>query len=1045
MRKGLNLAKIGGVLFLFLAFSLNVIAQVSVRGTVVDEEGEPVIGATIRVQGTTQGTVTDIDGVFTLSVPAGSMLSISSVGFITQEVAASAAMHIVLHEDVMGLDELVVVGFGVQRRANLTGAVATVGARELASSRMPNTASLLQGTVPGLQVIQNSSIPGMENVQLRIRGHGTFGSSNDPLIIIDGVEAPLTQVNPNMIESITVLKDASSAAIFGARAANGVILVTTRTGQAGAIRVNYTFNRSVQTPSTPLERITNSIEFMEMTNRAIRFTGLQTGWYYTEAQIQAFRDGQNPNHPNFDPIQFPNTNWLDYLLRNGILNEHFLSIQGGSGGTTFNAGLGVLDQEGLLIATYFQRYDFNFNMRSQVGNNFTFGMNTSMNYSRRLDTTFDNVNAGDFDSMDTSRDQLRAVFAASPLFSPRLPDGIRWSNRAWPGKGGNKNPIAQAYEGAGQNNDAFYLLTSAFISLEILPGLTAMARGGVRYHSRVQRAMNAPFRTYQFMPEADGTHLFVGTQSGGFIDFRQRNHRTNFYSFYSTLNYNTTFANNAHRLNILAGYSMELWQNQWIEGYRRDFADATMWHLNAGPTAGQTNASGVGEWALMSYFGRINYSFRDRYLLEYNMRFDGSSRLHPDVRWGIFPSISAGWRISEEDFFNFDFVDNLRLRGSWGIGGNYGSGLYQYQSMLTRTGAGLEDGISLGGRRAPFYRAGRMANDRISWETTTSSNIGLDFALWNNRFYASVDVFDRLTEGIIRTQQVPSFVGIDGGSVNDGAMRNRGVELTLGHQNRIGDFSYRVTFNLDAYRNTLVRFGADQIVNTYTINREGYEWNSWFMLVVEGIYQTQQEIDERNVIRTYAGATRVQPGDFRFADINGDGRIDANDRTIMPGNFPRLGYSFRFNAEYRGFDMNMFWVGSHGRRLRTAGFGMTPFNQSAAPFVFWRDHWDGPGTSNTLPHIFISGHTPVAENMNSFFLHDASFFRLRNLQIGYTVPQRIVNRAFIQNLRVHISGDNLLTFSNYFNGQLDPERSGRSGDSIYPQARIYTVGLQVTF
>jgi TonB-linked SusC/RagA family outer membrane protein len=1038
--------KMGGVLLLLLAFSLNVIAQVQVRGTVVDEDGEPVIGATIRIQGTTQGTVTDIDGVFTLSTPAGSTLLISAVGFTTQETAASATMHITLRPDIGLLDELVVVGYGVQRRANLTGAVATVSAQELNSRNVPNTASLLQGRVPGLQVIQNSSIPGMEQVQLRIRGQGSYGSTNDPLVIIDGIEASLTQVNPNMIESITVLKDASSAAIFGARAANGVILVTTKAGQAGALRVEYTFNRSTQRPTTPVERITNSIEFMEMTNKAIRFSGtINTTWYYTEDQIQLYRDGQNPNHPSFNPKQFPNTDWLDHLIRNGAIQEHFLNIHGGSGGTTFNAGLGYLNQEGLLLGTSFERYDFSLNLRSQVASNVTFGTNINMNYSKRLDTTWDNANAGDFDSMGASQDQLRAAYAASPLMSPQLPDGSgRWSNRAFPNKGGNKNPIGQAIDGAGQNNDAIYVLASSFISVELLPGLTAQARGGATFHDRIIRAMNSPYRTYEFLPDADGTHRFVGLQSGGHIEFRQRNRRTTFYSFYSTLNYQKKFLD-AHDLNVLGGYSMELYQDQWIEGFRRDYADNTMWYLNAGPAEGQTNASGVGEWALMSYFGRVNYSFRDKYLLEYNMRFDGSSRLHPDNRWGVFPSISAGWRISEEDFFNFDLVDNLRLRGSWGIGGNYGSGNYQYQSMLSRSGTGIEDSYSIGGVRVPFYRAADMANDRISWETTTTHNIGLDFALWNSRIFASIDYFQRFTDNIIRRQQVPNFVGVGGPNVNSGAMRNTGFELTVGHQNRIGDFSYGVRFNFDTYKNTLVRFGREEIVGDNRINREGLPWESFFMLQMEGIYQTQEEIDSRDVIRRYAGAAKVQPGDIRFRDANGDGIIDGDDRVVISGAFPNFGYSLNLDASYKGFDMNMFWLGSHGRKLRTAGFGMTPFNQGAPPFAFWRDHWDGPGSSNTLPHIFMSGHAPAAENISSFFLHDASFLRLKNVQIGYTVPARFTNKVFIHNLRVHVAGDNLLTFSNYFNGQLDPERTARTADAIYPQARIYTVGLRVTF
>lgn len=1021
---------------------------VKISGTVVDELSEPVIGANVSVKGTTNGIITDLNGQFSLDISGdNAVLVISSIGYAKQEirVGSQRIFNIELKEDLQLLDEVVVVGYGVQKKVNLTGAVATVNASELTSRIAPNTSSLLQGRVPGLQITQNSSMPGNEGVQMRIRGMGSYGSSNDPLILIDGLEGDINKLNPNMIESVTVLKDASSAAIYGARAANGVIIVTTKAGAEGRLNVDYSFNYSVQKPTQPMDRITNSLEYMELINKASDFSGLQSGWKYEDWQIEMYRNGQDPSHPSYNPSQYPNCDWLDYLMRNGNIQQHFLSINGGKGGTVFNAGIGYMDQEGLLLATSFRRYDAQLNIKSALTKRLTFGANINMNYGKRKDTAFNDTDIG---NMNASRDQMRSAYAGSPLTSPTLPDGSgRWSANGWDGKGGNKNPIAQAYDGGGQLIDENYILASAYVNVEIIPGLNAEIKGGVRFNENQQKAFNATWDSWGFLPDVDGNYPHKPSTSAQSL--RQRNNRTKYYTLFATLNYAKTFLED-HHINVMGGYSQELYQTERLEGYRTGYDRTDMWYISAGPSPGQTTTSEVGEWALMSYFGRVNYDYKGRYLLEANLRYDGSSRLHSDGRWGLFPSVSAGWRLSEEEFFDVDVVNNLKVRGSWGKGGNYGSGNYQYQTMLTGAEDKLTSSYNFGGKATQLFYSNQMANDKIKWETSITSNVGIDFGLFNSKLYGSVDYFIKNTEDIIRKLQVPSFVGIDGPNVNRGKMRNRGWEFELGHDNKIGDFRYSVKFNLDAYKNKLVSFGEKE-TNGVNLRLEGLPYNTYYVLIQDGVYQNQEEIDN-GPTPAYAGSVKLKPGDIKFKDISGpdgvpDGIIDATyDRAPVQGVFPKFNYGFNLSAFYKGFDFNAFFQGVQGRKLYVNSWGITPFNQAAAPPVFWRDAWDGEGTSNYIPHIYINGYVPMQENWSSFFLRDASYLRMKNIQLGYTVPARITQRAYIQDLRVYVSGDNLLTFTKFFKGQIDPERTTQgSSDAIYPQAKIFTVGLKVTF
>lgn len=1047
-----NLLK-GSSFILLWMLCLNLFAQdITIKGTIKDADNEPIIGATIVEQGNSaHGTVTDIDGNYILNnVPPNAILQITYVGMksMTIPVNGRTTVNITMESETELLDEVVVVGYGTQRKANLTGAVGSVTADELTSRIAPSTSSLLQGRSPGLQITQNSAMPGNEKIEIQIRGMGTFSSAgNNPLILIDGVEGDMNKLNPNMIENISILKDAASAAIYGSRAANGVILVTTKSGKEGQLAVEYFFNYSVQKPTKPMSRVTNSVEYMELINKAIDFSGnVNVGWRYTDEEINRYKAGQDPNDPSYNPAQYPNSDWLDYLIREAPIEQHFININGGKNGTTFNAGLGLMDQTGLLLGTSYKKYDVQFNLKSELTKRVTFGTNISMNYGILHDTAFNDTDIG---TMNASRDQMRSAYAASPLMTPQLPDGSgRWSSYAYENKGGNKNPIAVAEAGGGQLQDINYILASSFLNVKIIENLTAEIKGAVKFDESQNKVMKATWDGAVFLPEDNGDYKDLPSTS--LQAFTQRNNRSKQYTLYGTLNYSKAF-NDVHYLNAMTGYSMENYKYEEIEGYRRGYTVTDMWYLSMGPTPSQTNNSSVNDWSLMSYFGRINYDFKHKYLFEANVRYDGTSRL-PDVgRWGIFPSISAGWRITEEPFMNnLSYIDNLKFRTSLGQLGNQNIGSYPYQAILSSSG------YNFGGIMSNGYYSNTMVNNNIKWETTTSSNFGLDFNLLQNKLFGSIDWYHKYTTNILRRLQVPSFVGINGPMVNQGEMKNVGWEFLLGYQNRIGDFHYSIKANLDTYKNTLVKYGADEISGV-NIRREGLPWNSYYVLIQDGVYQNQKEIDEETfndkpVVRKYAGSVQIKPGDIRYKDLSGpdgipDGVIDANyDRAPVEGSFPKFGYGLNIDLSYKIFDLSCFFQGIQGRKMYVASWGISPFNQASAPPVFWKDAWNGEGTSNYIPHIYMDGYGPMQSGNSSFFLRDASYFRMKSIQLGLNIPQKITQRMLISNARIYFSGDNLLTFTKFFNGQIDPERTGQgSSDALYPQAKIYTAGIRVTF
>ena len=1022
----------------FLILLVNASQAQQISGKVTAEGGEATPGVNVIVEGTSVGTTTNATGDYSLNVDnTDAVLVFSFIGYKTERVPVNSrtTIDVTLLPDVLTLGEVVVVGYGTQKKTSMTSAVSTISSDEVVSRQAPNTISLLQGRTPGLQIVQNSGLPGAESNQIRIRGQGTFSSAgSNPLVLIDGVEGKLELLNPNVIEDISVLKDAASAAIYGSRAANGVILVTTKKGKEGKLSIEYNYNYSSQDPSIKIDRITDPIEYMELTNKAIDFSNLNPQRYYSDEEIEMYRDGS-----------IPTADWTDYLIRTAPIHKHFLNINGGKDGTTFNVGFGILDETGMLLGTDYTRYDAQINFKSNLGGRVTFGNNISVARGKRHDTAFQTGNAStpaQLLTSDASEDQMLSAYAAPPLSIPVLPDGSgRFNGTLAPvleNKGGNKNPLAIANGGGGKEWISSYILFSPYLNVKIIEGLSAEIKGAVRFEEEVGKAFVAETPLYEFF----APHNFSGVTASDNSMF-QRNTRENHYTFFGTLNYTKTIAG-SHNIGILGGYQQESYRNDQLDAFRNNFPTTDLREISAGSPAGLNNAGTAYEWAIQSYFGRVNYDFKNKYLLEASFRNDASSRFPEGNRWAFFPSVSAGWRISEESFLtSAGWVDEIKLRGSWGRLGNQNIGNYPYQNALEPQIYNFNSTLVQG------IVEEDLVNTNIKWETTTVTDIGLDFALLNSKIFGSVDWYEKTTSDILRDLQIPQHVGLDAPTINDGILENTGWEFILGHRNKIGDFNFSITANLETYQNKLVRFGAREI-DGVNLREEGLPYDQYYILINDGVYQNQEEIDN-GPTPAYSGNTAPKPGTLKFRDISGpdgvpDGVVDLNyDRTPVDGVFPKFNYGINLTADYKGFDLSVFVQGVHGRKTYVTGWGVAPFQQSAAPPIWWRGAWDGEGTSNSIPHIFMDGYAPN-NPVSTFWLGNSSYLRLKNIQLGYTIPTAWAKKVLLQSFRVYVSADNLYTRTKFFQG-LDPERATSESEraAIYPQSTIYSFGARVTF
>ena len=1006
--------------------------NLKVSGVVTDEAGEPLIGVSVLVKGTTLGNITDLNGRFSLDVPEGSILEISYIGYKTQSIKAQREpMNIVLKEDAQKLDEVVVVGFGTQKKVNLTGSVSAVTGDDISQRPVANAAILLQGQIPGLRVNQGLGQPGGEGTSFRIRGQGTFSSAgSDPLILINGVPGSMTNLDPSVIESVSVLKDAASAAIYGARAANGVILVTTKQGAVGdKVHISYHGNVGLHTPTKLYDRVTNSVEYMELANLAWKNSG--TGKQYTQDQINLYRNNVgDPQYPNFD--------WQDYMFRTAVVQTHNLSMAGSTEKTTYNVALNFVDQPGTMRGFKYRKYNATIDLTARITNFIKVG-------------TYANLMYGETEQpRQGQNDAFLSTLSQAPTYMPWLPDdgtGIRrWTSSAYSFESHNKNMPAIIGDNAMKRDNNFDINAQLWLEINLAKGLTWYTKGAARLQSnkskdwRGSTTYTYDYHTGERSSELDKGGLGLSVGDG-------RRFYTNLYSY---LKYDLSLVDNAHNFSLMVGYNQESEKYETLNAYRKDFAfDLPV--LNAGGTADWSNSGGEEEWAIQSLFGRFNYDFKERYLFEANMRYDGTSRISDENRWGVFPSFSVAWRATEEEFIknlNLNWLNNFKLRGSWGQLGNQNIGLYPYQAMIS----GVEDypftktsdGVIIG------YQQTAYANRNIKWETTTITDIGFDLQVFDG-LSVTFDWYKKTTDDILRSSQVSSLLGLSAPTVNNGSVENKGIEVALNYANMVKGgtfrgFRYNAGVYFDRSRNKLTEFGAEEI-GSYSIKREGLPYDEYYMLECIGVFADQAEINASP--KQFNDNT--QPGDLKYKDISGpdgkpDGVIDNYDRRTFSGRFPGFEYGINASATWKGFDLSLIGQGVADKKYYTTDWGVQPFMQGSSPNkdyikhmwteenpygakhpkLYWQDMGGG---KNTRP--------------NSYYLKDASFFRLKNLTLGYTLPRVWTEKANISKVRIYFSGDNLLTLTPYKG--LDPERNGDGRDAIYPQNRIYSFGLNVEF
>ena len=1006
--------------------------NLKVSGVVTDEAGEPLIGVSVLVKGTTLGNITDLNGRFSLDVPEGSILEISYIGYKTQSIKAQREpMNIVLKEDAQKLDEVVVVGFGTQKKVNLTGSVSAVTGDDISKRPVANAAILLQGQIPGLRVNQGLGQPGGEGTSFRIRGQGTFSSAgSDPLILINGVPGSMTNLDPSVIESVSVLKDAASAAIYGARAANGVILVTTKQGAVGdKVHISYHGNVGLHTPTKLYDRVTNSVEYMELANLAWKNSG--TGKQYTQDQINLYRNNVgDPQYPNFD--------WQDYMFRTAVVQTHNLSMAGSTEKTTYNVALNFVDQPGTMRGFKYRKYNATIDLTARITNFIKVG-------------TYANLMYGETEQpRQGQNDAFLSTLSQAPTYMPWLPDdgtGIRrWTSSAYSFESHNKNMPAIIGDNAMKRDNNFDINAQLWLEINLAKGLTWYTKGAARLQSnkskdwRGSTTYTYDYHTGERSSELDKGGLGLSVGDG-------RRFYTNLYSY---LKYDLSLVDNAHNFSLMVGYNQESEKYETLNAYRKDFAfDLPV--LNAGGTADWSNSGGEEEWAIQSLFGRFNYDFKERYLFEANMRYDGTSRISDENRWGVFPSFSVAWRATEEEFIknlNLNWLNNFKLRGSWGQLGNQNIGLYPYQAMISGVDdypfTKTSDGVIIG------YQQTAYANRNIKWETTTITDIGFDLQVFDG-LSVTFDWYKKTTDDILRSSQVSSLLGLSAPTVNNGSVENKGIEVALNYANMVKGgtfrgFRYNAGVYFDRSRNKLTEFGAEEI-GSYSIKREGLLYDEYYMLECIGVFADQAEINASP--KQFNDNT--QPGDLKYKDISGpdgkpDGVIDNYDRRTFSGRFPGFEYGINASATWKGFDLSLIGQGVADKKYYTTDWGVQPFMQGSSPNkdyikhmwteenpygakhpkLYWQDMGGG---KNTRP--------------NSYYLKDASFFRLKNLTLGYTLPRVWTEKANISKVRIYFSGDNLLTLTPYKG--LDPERNGDGRDAIYPQNRIYSFGLNVEF
>ena len=1014
------------ILIPWLLAGLSAMAQNKMyTGKVTEQNGTTIPGVSVVIKGQNVGTITDLDGKFSISVPANSKtLIFSFVCLIPHEITlcASTTLSVVMVADVIGVEEVVVVGFGTQKKVNLTGAVSAVKIDEKLTSRsLTKLSSGMSGLVPGLAVTQSSGMAGNDQATMIIRGLGTINSAS-PLVVVDGMPVvDINRINMNDVESISVLKDAASSAVYGSRAANGVILITTKSGKGqGKTSINFSSSYASETPAKAYDFMADYPRALTLEQRANAVNTLRANSTYKDGTIDQWMALGMIN-----PLQYPSTDWWNIIMRNGEVQHYDLSVSGSNEKSNFYISIGVMDQKGLQINNDFSRYNARFNYDYKIRDNMNIGVKFAGNWSKY--SYFWSQGFTDPTSTNTAGYDMQYAIAGITPYDPIT--GNYGGVMAYSEDPQAYNPYTNYINNLNHQNRQ-EANTSIYGDWTPIKGLTARIDYSLNYYNQFLWSAATPNTAYNFQTKAFGSRIYVGANAG-ISNETKTGYKT---QLNSSLSYHTTIAKH-HDLSALFVYSEEFWYDRFESASRNDRLYPTLHEIDAALTTIQTTGGNSGTEGLRSYIGRLNYTAYDKYLFEANCRYDGSSKFLPGHQFGFFPSAALGWRFTQENFlkkYTERWLNSGKFRVSYGsLGNNSGVGRYEQQPTL---GASA---YMTGGTIVNGFISQKMTNQSLSWETTTVFNAGLDLGFLNNHLTTEIDYYDRLTSGMNQPSSMSNLLtgAYTAPRVNIGNLRNRGFETNITWKDDINKFHYSVNLNV-SYNTTQLESWSGYLDRGYVYLNMPYHFVYGYQ--DKGIAKTWQDVYNA----TPQGAS---PGDLLLKDVNGDGKIDGNDQvanTNIQRDRPTTNFGLTTSCSWKGFDLNILLQGSAGRKdywLNSYNTTNIPQTRYASSWTQWNNPWSVSNPSGIWPRLSGLGNN-VAQT--SFWLDDLSFIRVKNIQLGYNLPKVILSKLSIENLRIYASAENLATFTK-FRG-LDPERIGNASD-LYPLNKSFSIGINVGF
>ena len=989
--------------------------QTVVKGKITDENGLPIPGAGVNLKGGAKGTVSDMNGLYSISVPAaGGTLVFTFIGYTTQEIPVNnrTQVDVSLKPDVKALSEVVVVAYGTQKKTNLTGAISSIKGEDLSSKAVGQVSSALQGVASGVTVTTNSGQPGSDMGTIRIRGIGTL-NNNNPLVLVDGVQTDINNVDANDVATMSVLKDAAASSIYGVRAANGVILITTKRGSSDKTSITYSNYFGWQNP-TRLSEYVGAQQFMQLANLTYINSGANA--VYSDAQIGQY------NNPGRDLNLYPDNNWLDKVLTgSGFQQQHSVSLAGGTEKNQYRFSTNYFDQTGLVKKMNYDRLTVRLNTDSKISDRLDFSADISANISDQKEPQ---------GVAGSAWYQFSQAAIANPLSVDKYTDGT------WATLRGGQNPVRLQEEGGLYNYKKNLFIGNFKLNYKVIDGLTVSAIASENYQSTNNSMHNKALNDY--INYSTKELIPLGTTNNitkERIDYWMHNYQ-------GLVNYKKVFGK--HNFNLLAGASRLSETYDFLTAYRNNISDSDLDQINAGASNTATNSGYKTEYLLISYFGRLNYSYDDKYLFEANIRRDGSSRFPNGSNWGWFPSFSAGWNIAKEDFMkNFTGIQELKLRGSWGklgndnplANGSSASVNYPYQSTFS-----YNNNYPFGGELNTAANQAMYLNSGLGWETTTMSDIGVDVSILQNKLKFTFDYYNKTTDNILYKLPIPSTVGFDPSYQNAGSMQNKGFEFSVNYSGTVGeDFKYSVGGNISDVKNKITDLkGTDYLTTDNNLITTGYKTGvpigAYYGYQTEGIFQSAAQVASH---ATQTSTTSA--GDLIYKDQNGDGVIDASDRVYLGSNIPRFTYGFNLSANYKGFDFSALLQGVAKVDISTLTMEKAPLSTDGNFKPIHEDSWTATNTDAAYPRLITSN---INYQASSFWVKSGSYLRVKSMQLGYTIKPSITSKIGLAKLRFYASGQNLFTFSS-LPGDIDPESP--NDNRFYPQVKTYTFGLNANF